>query len=422
MSNKIKVVWICSFSNAEVRAYYKTKINPILRKLLKFRGHSTGEGVDSARWNTNAIHEFEKTGDVELHIITPIRYLAKKEVRFRLNGINYYFFREENSGLIAQLKYQFLTKNSSLFHKNRKIIKSIIREVKPDIVHVIGAENPYYSLAALDIPKEIPTIVQLQALLHRAADTTKNLIEEKSFRYKGALEEEILKRADYIGTEAHAFRNHILNNIDSHAQFLDISIMMANKVDFETGPKMYDFVYFAAGINKAGEVAIESFGLAFQQNPALTLLVVGGYDMDFKNELDQIIEKYSIGKAVTFTGRLPTYDDVIAAIRTARFAILPIKIDLVPGVIWESICNGLPVITSITDNGTTNLNIKRESVMLVEQGDFHTMANNMVRLTEDPEYAEKLRQNALVTYYEWFDDYGMMQKWVNAYKLIASKN
>src|SRR5690606_30291125 len=115
MSEKIKVAMICSFSNPMVRKHYSTKVNPLLRYILAKKGQSTNENIDSAVWNTNAIREFEKIKEVELHVITPVRYLSEKEVEFTINGIHYHFFREENSGLFSQIYYQLFTKHKSLF-------------------------------------------------------------------------------------------------------------------------------------------------------------------------------------------------------------------------------------------------------------------------------------------------------------------
>lgn len=123
---QIKVVWICAFSNPHVREHYSTKVNPLLRYILEKKGHKINHGVDFGVWNSNAIKEFEKIKDIDLHIISPIRYLFNKEVRFNINGIHYFFFRDENSNLISQLYYQLVTKNKSLSFKNSKHIKTFI--------------------------------------------------------------------------------------------------------------------------------------------------------------------------------------------------------------------------------------------------------------------------------------------------------
>jgi glycosyltransferase involved in cell wall biosynthesis len=419
---QIKVVWICAFSNPKVREHFTTKINPILRFILKKKGHPVNTSVDYGIWNSNAIKEFEKIKDIDLHIISPIRYLSKKEVRFDINGIHYYFFRDENSNLISQLYYQLVTKNKSLFIKNRKHVRTLVKEINPEIVHVIGAENPYYSLALLDIPDKIPTIIQLQALLDRLVDNIANQFEKKNIAYKGRLERQIIEKADYVGTEVVDFKEYIKEEIKPETKFLDISIAMGNEINLTEEVKVYDFVYFAAGINenKAGDVALKSFAIAHQLHPEITLNIIGKIDEDFRKILDEIISKNRLENAVFIEGKLPTHNDVISQIRKSKYALLPLKYDFVPNTIREAMCNGLPVVTTITENGTTKLNEKRESVLLSKPDDHNAIAKNMIKLIENPSLAETLRKNAVITEQERTNNYDMMLKWADVYKKIKS--
>jgi len=419
---QIKVVWICAFSNPKVREHFTTKINPILRFILKKKGHPVNTSVDYGIWNSNAIKEFEKIKDIDLHIISPIRYLSKKEVRFDVNGIHYYFFRDENSNLISQLYYQLVTKNKSLFIKNRKHVRTLVKEINPEIVHVIGAENPYYSLALLDIPDKIPTIIQLQALLDRLVENIANQFEKKNIAYKGRLERQIIDKADYVGTEVVDFKEYIKEEIKPETKFLDISIAMGNEINLTEDVKVYDFVYFAAGINenKAGDVALKSFAIAHQLHPEITLNIIGKIDEDFRKILDEIISKNRLENAVFIEGKLPTHNDVISQIRKSKYALLPLKFDFVPNTIREAMCNGLPVVTTITENGTTKLNEKRESVLLSKPDDHNAIAKNMIKLIENPSLAETLRKNAAISEEERINNYDMMLKWADVYKKIKS--
>ena len=92
---------------------------------------------------------------------------------------------------------------------------------------------------------------------------------------------------------------------------------------------------------------------------------------------------------VTFTGELPTHEDVLENVATARVALLPIKIDFIPGTIREASALGLPIVTSITD-GTPLLNEKRNCVLLSEGGDHVSMAENMINLLDNPDLADEL--------------------------------
>lgn len=415
---KIRVAWVCSFSNEKMRARLPFDSGGSFKTLHKLLGVTFGREIDSAIWNTNAIEEMEKIDDVELHVICPVRGLAKKEVLYEDNGIHYYFFREQNSDIVRFAWHQLFTKYTSQYKKNRRIISRYIGEIQPDIVHVIGAENPYYSLSLLDVPSHIPTIIQLQALLTRLVDVTQIKEEKKAFYYKGLMEREIIKKADYIGTTLDDFRKFIKDEIKPDAYFLDISLAMAQKINLEQTEKQFDFVYFASSISKAGEEALESFILAHKRNPNITLDIVGGYDDAFKERLNARIEECGIGNCVTFEGRLPSHDDVIRQIRKARFALLPLKMDFVPNTLHEAMANGLPVVTTITD-GTPSLNEKKKCVLLSEQNDFQTMADNMIALLDNEQLGNELRWNAAAYEEERSNNRSIIEKWVEAYKSIV---
>ena len=415
---KIRVAWVCSFSNEKMRARLLFDSGGCLKILYRLLGVTYGRGTDSAIWNTNAIDEMEKIDDVELHVICPVRGLAKKEVLYEDNGIHYYFFREQNSNIVRFVLHQLFTKYTSHYKKNRSIISRFISEIQPDIVHVMGAENPYYSLSLLDVPSNIPTIIQLQALLTRLVNVTTVKEEKKAFYYKGLMEREIIQKAEYIGTTLCDFKQFIKDEIKPDAQFLNITLAMAQKINLEPSDKQYDFVYFSVNISKAGEEALESFILAHKRNPNITLDIVGGYDDAFKEKLDARIQDCGIKDCVTFEGQLPSHDDVIRQIRKARFALLPLKMDFVPNTLHEAMANGLPVVTTITD-GTPSLNEKRQCVLLSAQNDFQTMADNMIALLDNEQLENELRQNAATYEEERSNNRSIIAKWVEAYNIIV---
>ena len=412
---KIKVVWICAFSNAQIREHYQVKSGRFMQLVKKLYVGKTSNNQDYAQWNTNGIAEMEKIDEVELHVVSPIRHLSKKEVRFECDGVHYYFFRDENSSAFRFLYYQLFTKNKSMFKRNRSYAKRIISEINPDLVHVIGAENPYYSTILLDIPESIPTIVQLQTLLSKAVYETKVPKERKSFSYKSRIEKLLFTKATYIGTNVGGFVDYIKVNILNNAKFLRLSLALTEPVDFSYKEKKYDFVYFASGIQKAVDVAIEAFALAYQKDPSLSLDIVGGYTTELKKKLDTRILELGIGKAVTFEGKLATHEDVIKQIKLSRFALLPLKIDVISGTIREAMANGLPVVTTITEGGTPKLNEKRESVLLSAQGDYQAMANNMLKLVDDPDYAKMIQTNAGLIAKERISNEHIIKTWVEAY-------
>ena len=414
----MKIVWLCSVSNAEIRSKLETKENLIEPFLWRVVHRKYERGVDSGIWITNGINEIKKIPGVELHIVSLCRNLSKKRQDFKIDGINYHFIRDENSSVYAKIYRYLFTRNSSQFRINRKRICNIIGELNPDLVHVIGAENPQYSLALLDLPKSIPTILQLQALLMSIKDKVEG--EQKiNYIYKGEIEKKLIKRADYIGTCVPSFISFIRKNVGNDIKFLNTTLAMAQTVNLSTSPKEYDFVHYASGLgkNKATDIAVKAFGEAYKINPTITLDIIGLCPNAFKQDLDKLIDELGIRHAVTFEGRLPTHDDVINQIRKARFALLPLSVSVVPNTLLEAMANGLPIITTVT-SGTPTLNANRQSVLISDKDDFKDIANNMLRLLENPQLADSLRLNAAKTLSERKNNKDIIEHWVDAYRVV----
>ncbi len=419
---KIKVVWICAFSNSDIRFRLHKKINPLEPFLTKIVKRKYDPGSDSGVWITNGINEIKSRDDVELHIITPYRDLATKVQEFSVDGIYYHFFRDENSGLFHKVIRYIFTRNSCQFKINRKRIRQLISKIKPDVIHVIGAENPFYSLALLDIPKSIPCILQLQALL---ISLTGKVPEERvaNFTYKGEIEIRLIQRADYIGTKAQPFIDYIKKNVKPDVMIVDTTLAMAQIINLNDEKKEYTFVHFASALSttKASDIALKAFIKVHRSHPSITLNMIGNYSDDFKAILDKMIENNNINDSVFFSGRLPTHEDVIHQIRKASFALLPIKTDIVPNTLHEAMANGLPLLTTETEEGTTELNKKRESVLISKIGDVDGLAENMIYILDHPDKAEELRQNAAITESEHDNNHNIINHWVDVYKAIIDK-
>ena len=418
---KIKVVWLCALSNEQIRAKLKVRMSGLNRFVRKIMHKSvTVETTDFAVWNTNAIREFEKFEDVELHIIAPYYYLDGKTQEFENNGVFYHFFRDESVSLFY-LFYKSLIKSGSYgFKKNRRFVTRFIKQINPNVIHLIGAENPRYSLSLLDVPPDIPTIVQLQTLINDPIFKVHASMSDKYYNYLSKVERSVLMKSDYIGTTGKKYINFIKEQIKPNARFFNIDIALGTVINTNTENKEYDFVYFASNVNKAGDWAIEAFGLAQKEYSSITLDVVGGYDEECKKALDSIIRKYGIEDVVSFEGRLESHEDVLAQIRKSRFALLPLKIDLVSSTIREAMANGLPVLTTDTGEfGTQSLNEECNSVLISPKGNHRVLADNMLRLLNDQQLVNELRANSIKYVKEHYDNNCMMKKWVESYNSIV---
>ena len=412
MRKKIKVLWLCAYSDTELRKHLSFPWwywSNILRNAIGMNKH-----VDYAVWDSNALAEMKHhTNDIELHVVVPQSGISHIH-EFEDSGIFYHVFWHESDIILEKIKRRFNRRTENAFPRNRKTIAKFIKQIQPDIIHVIGIENKFHSMAVLDIPKDIPVIAQLQTLVSDQRFKTACGISEKEYTYNSEMEKRILMRADYIGTQVTRFRDIIARDIKPDAVFVDTSLAVSEPVVEESTEKEFDFVYFAADISKAADLAIEAFAEAVKEKPNLTLDVIGGYSQEFKNTLDRRIEELGIASNITFEGKLPTHDDVLCQIRKSRFALLPLKIDLVSGTIREAMANGLPVVTTMTP-ATPDLNKKRECVLLSEMGDHQVMAQNMLKLIADAKYAKIVKDNCLKTASERESNRDVVEKYVETY-------
>ena len=397
-SRRIKVAWVCHVQNPLLRERIPvgvSRIEHIVRRII--HKPEITSCPDVAQWTTNAIKEMEAFQDeVELFVISPGYALKYKYFEFSNNGVHYCLYRNEDYEFGTIIRNKLLhNRFRSKYNNNRHRIQHYLEEIKPDIVHLIGVENQFYSLSLLDVSKDVPTIAQLTALLNDPEFFSHFFMSKEEYDYRARIERDVINRADFIGTAATKFIPIIKEVIKPNAIILNTTLALAEDIQLYEGEKEYDFVYFAVNISKAIDLALDAFVEASKVKPGITLDVIGGCPEDLKARINEVLSRYSLTSQVSFEGKLPTHEDVIGQIKKARFALLPLKIDLTSGTIREAMANGLPVITTDTGElGTRLLNSTHETVLLSPIGDRRELAKNMIRLLEDENLADTLRGNA----------------------------
>ena len=415
MAEKIKVVWICHFSNELIRKHLSFDTSSIwylVQKLLKKLPY-----YDYAVWNTNGIKEFEKySKEVELYVISPHKGLAK-DVRFECKGINYFFFKSEDDNLFDQLLQRITHRiGCGEYRKNALKICNEIDSINPDIVHLIGAENPYYSNSILYLnDSNYITIAQLQTLL--ADPSLLNAYSDKGLRLRAKSEANVIKKAQYCGTCIAKYRD-IVRLMKPDARFLDTKLAVGVSISIPDIQKKYTFVYFANDVSKAADLAVDGFIEAFKDDKTITLEIIGRCHSEFRSSLEEKLSTFGAIEAVHFKGFQPAYSDVLSLVDQAKFALLPLKADIVSSTIREAMAHGLPVVTTITEGGTLMLNEKRESVLLSDIGDNKALAANMLKLCKDESFANRIRENAFLTVEELYSNKAAMENYYKAYRQV----
>jgi hypothetical protein len=144
----IKVLWLCHFSNQEVQEILKPQ-----KKIGEY-----------APWIFHLARLFEGEDTIELHIVSPHEYI-KSYQSFTLKGIHYHFFNAHiplwGRHWPGFFQFDFW---SDFFFTKRKV-KKIIDRINPNIIHLHGAENAYYSSSILQFKEKFPVLITIQGFI-----------------------------------------------------------------------------------------------------------------------------------------------------------------------------------------------------------------------------------------------------------------
>ena len=389
----------------------KRKASNALRSIL---GKQKKIYQDFAPWVTNLIYEFEIFDDVELHVVSPHGGLGRFIHEFEMKGIHYHFFKPELPyNLDKNISRLFKRKNRK-FRLNRFFVKQFLKKINPDIVNLIGAENPYYSITALDI-KELPVFVTAQTVYTNPA---RKKMTGQCDPFRWDVELQIHRKEKYFGCGGRMYHDLIVQNNPGAIVFKNFFPIQKPAQVYEV-PRKYDFVFFAAGVTpkKGIEDAIDALALVKKNKPNVTLNVVGGCAIDYKTQLMAKIENLELSKNVSFNGYFPIHSDMHQHIKSAGAAVLPIKLDVIPGTVIEAMLLEIPVITYKT-TGTPFLNKDGKTVLLAGIGDIDKLADHMQTLLDSPDIADNLRKKAKAFVEKEFDNARSARRLLKIYKAV----
>lgn len=371
---RMKVVLINHFSNAEVRE----KLDLYSRKYRDLGG-----------WNNAIISNLRGRDDIELHVITPHLGMRHATQKFALDGVHYYFFRQDLPRPWGRIENCFWSQSKRDFPRNRKYVKQFISEIKPDLINLIGAENAYYSITALDV-KDIPLMLQLQTV-YANPDRIKNAGGVNKQRWD--VELQLFNKTPYMACTGRMYYDLVKGYNPNVIMFPRMWPVSNFPVVADVG-KRYDFVYFARFLNKnkGFDNAIEAMARFVKVKPNARFLAVGSKDSDWPMFATRI-QEFGLESNLEIHGSFEQYTDLLSYVKQGRFALLPITMDVLSGTILEAMHMGMPVVTCRT-SGTPSLNEKRETVLISDIGDSDGLFENMMRLYEDANLQELLLNNA----------------------------
>lgn len=397
MHNKaLKVAWICHFSDQEVQEVLKPR-----RSVSQF-----------APWISYTIPVFEDRKDVELHIISPHEYINGTK-KFNKNGVCYHFFNPYIPIWGRHWPTRFKWDVWTDYAKNKRIVRRIIERISPDIIHLQGAENPYYSSTALPIMHQYPLVVNLQRInLEFPHAGNKYSIK------RAEVEKSILNAAKHFTIRTKTMENDFqAYRPDARIFWVNYAMPALNPIDVE---KEYDIVFFAQVCKEKGiEDLLEAYAIVKQSLPETKLCVIGPVNDLYKEHLMAMAMGLGINDSIKWKGFLPELRDVHLEASKAKISVLPTYNDIISGTIIESMQLGLPVVSYKTGS-IPELNDERENVLIVEKGDVKGIADNMLKLLTDANLYKTMSLRGIQYIKEHYSNQNTLKQHMDCYRAVIA--
>lgn len=411
---KIKIVFLCHFSNANIRQVLELKSICFRRFLMKLLHIPDMHYDDYAIWVSDYIEEFEKHSDCEFHIVAPHFGMKKKYQNFDMNGILYHFwgYRDGLFHFIVN-KVADIDRKSN-YSYNRKRIQTIVNSISPDLVCLCGAENPYYSLGVLDV-KEKPTYVILQTFLN----DKKRIEMGVGDAYRRLCEKRVFQHAGYFCTQdtnAIAF----IKEINTKAQIMPTRFPTHMPVVEIPKEKESDFVFFARTItaNKGIEDVLQAISLVKESIKDVKLILIGGLEKDYHLYLQKVITNLGIADNVIYKGYYQDINDTYKEVLKASVAVVPGITATLNSTVRESMFMGLPTIC-YEDLSTIEINRNKQCLITAKMRNIEDLASLMLDAIQNQERTKEIAQNGKQYANEVFGNEAIVNQFLTHCRVIV---
>lgn len=394
----IKVVWLCHFANQEIKEYF-----------------STPDIKEFASWINNLIELFKDHAEVELHIVAP-NIFNNKDFSFIKDRIHYHLYAIKPMLISKKMNTLLKILFGTNYHFIQLNITRIIDKIKPDIIHLHGAENPIYSAGIVPLVGKYPILLTIQGFIRNASSKAR----EVKKRIK--LEEILIKKINHIGVCTKEMSDTIIS-ISPKAQlyFHDYPSTIPRYIKKNIGKdEPVDCLFFArVSKDKGIEDLLAAISLIKKTYPNISLSVIGGTKDSYLNHLRTICSELHIENNVQFLGFFHTQNDIYKYALQAKICVLPTYHDIIPGTIIESMFMKLPVIAYAV-GGIPELNENEETLLLVDKQNINQLADTIIHLLNNIDLRKTLSEKAYKLAQERFTHKKIVIDILNIYKVILN--
>jgi glycosyltransferase involved in cell wall biosynthesis len=395
---KIKVVWICHFTNTEIQS-----LLPLWSKQDEF-----------ASWIPNLLKGFENREDIEIHVIAPHNFL-KKSTNLIIRNIHFYFIPFGIPIWHRHWPEKFTIDVYTNYYFFRRKVKHTIKQIKPNLINLIGAENSYYSSSILDFKKDYPILVLIQGFISQMKET---ILLTPTIKKRIEIEEKILKSLKYYSGDQDS--STYISNFNSNHIFFRLYFPINEVLAKETidSRKRYDCVFFGRLSKEKGvEDFIKIISIIKEKKPDVKACIIGGGDIQ---PLLLQANDLKCSANIEFTGFVKTQKELFEYVIAAKVFLAPPYFERLSSTIREAMLLKVPIVAYSTGS-IPYINEFTENIYLIKTGDYQEMASKTILLLEN----ETLRNNLAEKAYKFasfeFSLNTNTQRLISAYYNVLSE-
>ncbi len=268
---------------------------------------------------------------VEVHAVASIAGLDRPAVKQRASGV-----------VVHLVPLSGKAGNITRFAVDIGRIKSVLREIAPDIVH--AHTKTFYAMAAQN--SGLPSVLTIHSIHHREVALQKGITRLRGL-FAGFYDKRVVSRAKHI-----IFSNHYAAECyeqwvrTSDVRYIDNPI--ADRFFSIISAPEPDRVYFGGNIMplKNPMMLLRAASLIVKKRPGLRVRITGKVvDKDYYQECLHYVSRHGLDANVAFLGSVPN-EVVMDEMSRANALVLLSNQEVAPMIISEAMAAGKPVITT----------------------------------------------------------------------------
>jgi glycosyltransferase involved in cell wall biosynthesis len=295
----------------------------------------------------------------------------------------------------------------------------IIKDIKPDIIHVQGAPDMILSAQRI---KNIPIVVTIHGIYAHEMKVWKSKLS-----WRGRVESWFMKRTEIYNVKKIKHLICITKEIKEFVSALNKKITIFeinNPIDdnFYSLPNNEEgktILFIAAIVRRKGlHVLLEAFQDIKTKIPDVKLKIGGMWDWD-RPYVDGLMKAYSEDiqtGIIEFLGGM-TQEEIYFQMSRASVFVLPSLAESAPLVISQAMAAGKAVVATNV-GGIPQMITDGKDGLLVKKEDPQGLSNAIVTVLSDCSYRKKLGEEAKNTSLRLYHSTLIAQKTVAAYKAI----